>query len=169
MTSSTHSSRGLKVSQYVIDPLKATNYGFERWSIPDADHGVDHRHHVVDMYGRQAHPYSLYRAQGGHSQATDPHHNLQAILAREASNDRPYLGVDTSGGYSYDTMGVGRANQVTHRGGVGNAQGGWGRLDMQRSSQDMCFDAPQVHRASDSSRASRSLSGAHVAGMYAGN
>jgi len=155
------SKKALTSAAYHIDPGYAARYAFERYNLTDSDQCVDPNTKTFDQYQRQADPYSLTRTQQGSCSTLDPLFNLQNWLVRENNVDRAFIHHDLSGGYMYDTLGVGRDLQQSFNGGAENGQGGWNRINMPRNSHT-CNVQPEQSYHTDSSRGNKSLAPVNV-------
>jgi len=162
MASGIATKKSLTSASYHIDPGNAQRYAHERYLLTDFNQCVDPNTLTFDQYHRQADPYSLTRYQQGNCSTLDPLLNLQNVLVRENNVDRPYIHNDLAGGYQYDTMGVGRNLQQTYSGGLENAQGGWYRVNMPRSSMDKCVPPYMPYRHTDSGFGNVSLAVANT-------
>lgn len=141
-----------------IDVGAAPRQFSERYQLQDVpDHCSDPAEHTKDEYGRIAHPYSLPFRGHGACNMLSPHHNVQAVLARENALDRPFIPVayPLGAGQGYDTMNFGRDMMEPAAGSDGS--GGWYKLPMPKAAQLPASCRPPVHRASDSHAGPSSL------------
>ena len=71
---------------------------------------IDPNTNVLDIYGRNAHPYSLRQEQPGGMYPSGYNNVSQRLIVE--SNLAPYISYNMKGGngYQYDTMGAARAN-----------------------------------------------------------
>lgn len=155
--------KALTSAAYHIDQGQAVRFAHERYNLTDAAQCIDPNQLTFDQYHRQASPYSLTRiGQGGSCSALDPNLHLQAFMTRENNLDRPWIHVDAVGGYSYDTMGIGRDSQRTYTGGTENNQGGWWRINMPKNHVGGCQLVAPNYYHTDSAVGNQSMAPLNV-------
>lgn len=100
------SAKSLQTTRLVVQ--NADRAWSERFNLQNPTMSVDPNTHVLDVFGRNAHPYSLRQDQpnGMHG---SPYYNVPQLLVTENNVSRPWIDYSMAPAYQYDAMGVGRA------------------------------------------------------------
>lgn len=103
--SSIPSAKPLQTTRLVVQ--NADRAWSERFNLQNPAYAIDPNTHVLDVYGRNAHPYSLRQRQPN-GMAGSPYYNVPQLLITENNVSRPWIDYTMTPAYQYDTMGTGR-------------------------------------------------------------
>ncbi len=105
--SSVPSAKALQTTRLVVE--NKDRAWSARFNLQSPLMTIDPNTNVTDIYGRNAHPYSLNQSQPNGTW-NSPYYNLPQFLIVENNVHRPWIDYSMNPGYQYDTLGVGRAS-----------------------------------------------------------